>query len=230
MIAVAMEAVPSSFKRFGVVGIGFSLSSKIGSSLDPAYTTNEIAAVRQRLKKNRPSSVTLRADALSPMIHRAVALVLMLGWSNALAGCHAPKASTNGMKPVAAADAKISPGEQVHVWVSPKPTQCPDATLPAPGQTPPEETARRGQLVRRMKPAFRTCFERFMDRHPWSSGGRVRLELGVDCEGRVTRMRAAAGNIDRAMAACLMRVALATRFDPPSAGIGIVSIPMTFKP
>jgi hypothetical protein len=149
---------------------------------------------------------------------------------SALSACYAPKAHTKPSKPISAADAKIPEGEQVHVWVEPKPNACPDATLPAPGETPAEEEAKRQQLVRSMRPGFRTCFERFVDRHPWTSGGRVRLELRLDCEGKVTRMRAAANNIDRAMTACLMRVARAARFEPPSAGIGVVSIPTTFKP
>jgi hypothetical protein len=58
----------------------------------------------------------------------------------------------------------------------------------------------------------------------------VRLTLGVDCEGRVTRMRAVVQNVDRAMTACMMRAALATRFDPPSAGIAVIDVPVALKP
>jgi hypothetical protein len=163
------------------------------------------------------------------MTKRAVSLIPLLGVLVTLAGCSGPRAGAKGARPVTPADAEIQ-REHTHVWVSPKPNRCPDARLPAPGQTPARERARTTELVRGLRPAFRACFERFVDRHPLTSGGSVRLTLGVDCEGRVTRMRALVRNVDRAMTACMMRAALATRFDPPSAGIAVVDIPTTLRP
>ncbi len=163
------------------------------------------------------------------MTKRALFFMPLLGAVVTLAGCHGPKPGAQGSRPVTVADAEVQ-REHVHVWVSPKPNRCPDAKLPAPGETPARESARYTELVRGMRPAFRACFERFVDRHPMTSGGSVRLALSVDCAGRVTRMRAAVKNVDRAMTACMMRAALATRFDPPTAGIAVVSVPITLKP
>ena len=164
------------------------------------------------------------------MNHRAALLVPVLTVATALSGCYAPKAGTKRSRPVSAADAAIpKERDHVHLWVSPKPNQCPDATLPAPGQTPPEEEAKYAAAVHGMRPAFRACFTAFTARHPWSSGGSAKLALSVDCNGQVTRMRAVVNGIDRAMAACLMRAALATPFEPPSAGIARVDVPVTFE-
>jgi hypothetical protein len=163
------------------------------------------------------------------MTKRAALSIPLLGVLAALAGCSGPRAGAKGARPVTPADAEIR-REYTHVWVSPKPNRCPDARLPAPGQTPARESARSTELVRGLRPAFRACFERFIDRHPLTSGGSVRLTLGVDCEGRVTRMRAVVQNVDRAMTACMMRAALATRFDPPSAGIAVIDVPVALKP
>lgn len=163
------------------------------------------------------------------MSPRAALLVPLIAVASALTGCYGPKTASKRTKPVSAADAEIpSERDHLHLWVSPKPNRCPDARLPAPGQTPPGEVASYAEAVRGMRPAFRACFSDFTLRHPLRSGGSAKLALGVDCNGRVTRMRAVVNGIDRAMTACLMRAALATRFEPPSAGIAVVNVPAKF--
>jgi hypothetical protein len=165
------------------------------------------------------------------MNHRTALLVPLLAVTSALGGCYATKAGAKRSRPVSAADSALPKDrDHVHLWVSPKPNRCPDATLPAPGQTPPEEEAKNAAAVHGLRPAFRACLTSFTARHPWSSGGSAKLALSVDCNGQVTRMRAVVNDIDRAMAACLMRAALATRFEPPSAGVALVNIPVTFDP
>ena len=147
-----------------------------------------------------------------------------------MVGCVAPTPGETRVAPMAPADTAIpGEGEQVHVWTNPDPNRCPDATLPAPGETPEGEVKKSREVVLGLRPAFHACFKQFIDRHPFFGRGSVRLAVGVDCEGKVNRVRAAVSGMDRAMAACVMRAAVATRFEPPSAGIAVVSVPATFK-
>jgi hypothetical protein len=136
---------------------------------------------------------------------------------------------TSPVKPIPPRDAAIPEGEAVHNWVRPQQNQCPDARLPAPGETTPEEEASYRKTLVGLRPAFALCAKPFFDRHPFFSAGGVRLTLGVDCEGEVVSARAAAQGLDRAMVACLMRAAVTTRFDPPRAGIARVGVPATFR-
>jgi len=113
--------------------------------------------------------------------------------------------------------------------VSPKPSQCPEATLPAPGEVPDAELAKQNEIIRTMRPTFKKCFKQFIDRHPFFSEGGIRITADLDCTGRITGMRGFTKNLDRAMAACTMRAVLKTHFNAPSHGIGQLFVPATFS-
>lgn len=148
--------------------------------------------------------------------------------ATALAACRAPATETHApTAPVRAADATLPSEEQVHRWVSPKPSRCPDVPLPAPGQVPPDETAAQKKSALAMRPALQACGRQFLERHPFSDGGTIHLTLVIDCEGDVIRVTGVTRDTDRAFAACVMRTAVLTPFAPPSTGIDKLDLPVT---
>lgn len=147
-----------------------------------------------------------------------------------LAGCRAPAKEAHApSSAVAPADAALPGEEQVHRWVSPKPRRCPDVAFPAPGQVSAEEEAARRRSALGMRAALQTCGRQFIERHPWSNGGTIRVTVVIDCDGDVTQVTAVTRDTDRAFAACVMRTAVLTPFDPPSAGIARLDLPITFR-
>ena len=154
---------------------------------------------------------------------------LALALGTALGGCRAPAPKTQApARPVAPADATLPEEELEHRWVSPKPNRCPDVPFPAPGQVSPQELAAQRQATLAMRPALQACGRQFLDRHPFTDGGTIRVTIVIDCEGEVTRVTGATRDTDRAFAACVMRTAVLTAFNPPSAGIGRIQLPVTF--
>jgi hypothetical protein len=161
-------------------------------------------------------------------VRQFVFCLLAATFGAGLVGCRAPESKTQTpAAPVAPADAVLPDDEQVHRWVSPKPNRCPVVPFPAPGQVPPDEEAARRTSALNMRPALQTCGREFLARHPYSDGGTIRVTLVIDCEGDVTAVTGATRDTDRAFAACVMRAAVLTPFDPPSAGIARLGVPVT---
>lgn len=80
-----------------------------------------------------------------------------------------------------------------------------------------------------MRAALQACGRQFVERHPASNGGTIRITVVIDCEGDVTRVTGVTRDTDRAFAACVMRTAVLTPFEPPSAGIAKLDLPVTFR-
>ena len=79
-----------------------------------------------------------------------------------------------------------------------------------------------------MRPALQTCGRQFLERHPASTGGTIRVTAVIDCEGYVSLVTGVTSDTDRAFAACVMRTVVLTPFDPPSAGIARLNLPVSF--
>lgn len=160
----------------------------------------------------------------------SVFALLAVAMVPALSGCRARAAKAQTPeRPVAPSDALLPAGELEHRWVSPKPNRCPDVPFPAPGQVPPQEEAEQRTSVLGMRSALQACGRQFLERHPFSTGGTIRVTLVIDCEGDVTRVTGLTSDTDRAFAACVMRTAVLTPFKPPSAGIARLYLPVAIS-
>jgi len=83
------------------------------------------------------------------------------------------------------------------------------------------------KVIAAMRPGFRQCYQRFLNRVPTASG-RVRLAIHVNCSGEIPSVRATAYGIDRETVACMLVTIAQARFDPPEGGASVVNVPVTF--
>jgi len=142
--------------------------------------------------------------------------------------------------------------DQAFDWHSPKPNACvvgskaPDLTA---SSTPSSSTNAAGaileassaarasttgrmvgnaaQVIADMRTAFRSCFQDLLARDRLAEGT-VRLDLHVDCEGKVTSIHAAAHGLDRETVSCMFARVARSRFAPPDGGWARIQVPVTF--
>jgi hypothetical protein len=82
-----------------------------------------------------------------------------------------------------------------------------------------------------MRPGFRACFQRFLDRRRGAVGGGklgARLSIHVGCDGAITAIRATTRLLDEDTITCMFATIRPNRFDPPEGGSSVVNVPVTF--
>ncbi len=120
---------------------------------------------------------------------------------------------------------------QEYTWKSPTSVVCPPVSLVRPDGGAPVsvggEVANASQVVAGMRRRYRNCFNALLARDR-NAEGHVDLTYRIDCEGRVTTMKAISRGLDHEAIECLFRTGEQARFDTPAGGSAVIKVPVTF--
>jgi hypothetical protein len=125
------------------------------------------------------------------------------------------------------------------------PAEVPGSAAKAPRPRPGATSARTGsprskstsgaianaaRIVGSMRPGFRACFQRFLDRRHVEPGWKlgVRVAIYVGCDGSITGIRTSTRLLDAEAITCMFRTIRPNRFNPPEAGSSVINVPVTF--
>jgi hypothetical protein len=117
------------------------------------------------------------------------------------------------------------------------PEACPDPKSPAALQARAEAARSKGtdvpnakRVLAALAPSFKACYDAGLAQDP-SLVGRVLVTLHVAGDGSVSTAKAhRTGFLNDATITCILKTALAARFDAPRAAAPVVRIPLTFVP
>jgi hypothetical protein len=87
------------------------------------------------------------------------------------------------------------------------------------------DVANAAKTVSLMRPDFRTCYQRLLDRRADSQGS-VYLTIHVNCHGDVSWIHGARQGLDSSILPCLFDAVSRARFDPPPSGWANVRVPV----